>query len=218
MRLNKPARKIGITCRSVSGVVPGIGRYESSLERDLMESLRFDVCVKQVTPQPVTIQFIGPEGEPRSYTPDGLIYFKPELALKPILYEVKYRKDFRDSWKTLLPKMRAAKSYALSNGWGFEVFTEKEVRTTYLKNVKFLWPYREREISIENKSYVLSVMADLDEADAEFLVHALCRDKTNQAKFIPVIWNLVATGELGCDLDMPLNMRARLWSTGASYE
>ncbi len=64
-----PVRKIGITNRSVSGVMPNIGSYESSLERDFMEWLRFDDSVKGITPQPLTIGYSDNFNNQRSYTP-----------------------------------------------------------------------------------------------------------------------------------------------------
>ena len=113
--MNKPARKIGITTRSVSGVVPGMGRYESSLERDFMELLRFDDSIRSFQAQPVTIDYQRKDGSWGKYTPDGYFKYAEHLALPPVLYEIKYRKDFRDEWKSLMPKFRAAKQYGLGN-------------------------------------------------------------------------------------------------------
>lgn len=214
----KPVRKIGITNRSVSGIVPGTGRYESSLERDLMELLRFDYSVESTVPQPVTVPYVTRNGGAGEYTPDGLIYFEPELALPPVLYEVKYRRDFRDSWKELLPKFRAAKEFALNQGWQFEVYTEKEIRTPYLQNAKFLLRYKNQAISKENASHILTYLEDLKTTDPQVLLHAMCYDKDNQALFIPVLWHLIANGYVGCDLDSPLTMTSKIWTLGVPYE
>jgi hypothetical protein len=132
--------------------------------------------------------------------------------MPPILYEVKYRKDFRKDWRTLMPKFRAAKAYGSTQGWRFEVYTEREIRTPYLDNVKFLWPYVERVPSEAMKMRVLQVLWDLDYADPDLLLYALCRDPTNRAMLIPVLWHMVAIGEIGCDLCVPLNMRSKLWA------
>lgn len=111
--MDEPVRRIGITNRSVSGIVPGMGRYESSLERDFMEILRFDSCIKNFKPQPVTIDYLRSNGSSGTYTPDGYFEYASHLALPPVLYEIKYRSDFLENWKVLMPKFRAAKNYIM---------------------------------------------------------------------------------------------------------
>jgi len=211
---NIPVRKIGIGTRSITGRVPSLGKYESTLERDLMEILRFDPDIERFTPQPLTIEYYDQNGKLRSYTPDGLIHFKstPSLYITPVLYEVKYRADFRKDWKTLLPKFRAAKTYCLNHGWRFQVFTEREIRTPYLNNVKFLWPYLEQTPSSEKKIQMLQILSDLDEADPDLLLCALCNDPMNRARLIPALWHLIGIGAIGCDLNIPLTMRSRIWA------
>ncbi len=207
----KPVRKIGITSRSVSGTVPQFGRYESTLERDLMEILRFDRGVESYVPQPVTIDYVATGGKVYPYTPDGLIRFSPELHEPPVLVEVKYREDFRKDWKTLMLKFRAAKQFSLMQGWRFEVLTEREIRTPYLENARFLYQYLER-IPVESvKVQMLQVLGDLNEADPALLLCALKADADERARLIPVLWHLVATGTIGCDLDAPLTMKSLIW-------
>jgi hypothetical protein len=205
-----PVREIGVSTRGVTGNVPSLGKYESSLERDFMEILRFDLNIERFIPQPLVIEYLDQGGKLRSYTPDGLIYFKSTAT--PVLFEVKYRADFRRDWKMLMPKFRAAKAYCLNRAWRFEVFTEKEIRTSYLGNVKFLWSYRKQVPSAEMKTMVLQTLWDLDEADPDLLLCALCHDLTNRARMIPVIWHLIATGAIGCDMNLPLTMRSRIWA------
>lgn len=53
-----------------------LGRYESTLERDMMEILRFDSNVRSFLPQLLTIEYRNKEGQKRSYAPDGLIHYK----------------------------------------------------------------------------------------------------------------------------------------------
>lgn len=206
------ARKIGVTRRSLSGIVPDIGSFESSLERDFMELMRFDVQVKQIIPQPLTIGYFSVDGKSRQYTPDGLVIFQESSGLPPILYEIKYREDFKDSWKQLMPKFRASKKIAMSKGWYFNVFTEKEIRNTFLVNVKFLWPYRNRSFDKAVTHHVLTIMSDLQEADPALLSAAIYSAKLNQAKVIPVIWHLIANGRIGCDLDLKLTMHSKIWT------
>ncbi|HIM96914.1 MAG TPA: heteromeric transposase endonuclease subunit TnsA [Gammaproteobacteria bacterium] len=212
--MSTPVRRIGITNRSVSGIVPGMGRYESSLERDFMEILRFDSNIKSFKPQPVVIDYWREDGSSGTYTPDGYFEYASHLAHAPILYEIKYRADFRENWKTLIPKFRAAKDYCLSRGWVFRVFTENEIRTSYLDNVKFLTPYKERTIPDDLKHTILLHLYDLKNTDADLLLSAICRDKMNRARLIPALWHLIAQGEIGSELTEPLTMRSSIWTLG----
>lgn len=205
-------RSIGVTTRSVSGVVPSIGSYESTLERDFMELTRFEDAYKELVPQPITIGYINSQGKPSQYTPDGLITFRNELEIAPILYEIKYREDFRGSWRTLLPKFRAAKQYAFNRGWVFKVYTEREIRTQQLMNIKFLWPFKHRQFEEPMLNYILKIMSDLQEADPALLASALFSSQKQQAQAIPAIWYLIATSRIGCNLDKPLTMHSRIWT------
>lgn len=206
------ARLIGITNRSVSGVVPDIGAYESALERDFMELSRFDGAVEKIISQPLAITYRDRAGIDRTYTPDGLMFYKENLNIPPVLYEIKYRADFKSTLRQLLPKLRAAKRTASRRGFIFKVFTEKDIRTAYLSNIKFLWPYKNRTVEPAMSEHVLTVLSDLQEADPELLLMAICSNDKNRALMIPVLWNLVAHFHIGCDLDKPLTMQSLLWS------
>lgn len=208
------ARQIGMTTRSVSGIVPGLGPYESTLERDLMEIIRFEGAFESFLAQPVKIQYPGQGGRKmRTYTPDGLIHFKPSLARKPLLYEVKFRENFREKWRELMPAFRAAKSYCESIGWEFRVFTEVEIRTPFLKNAKFLWPFKELDSDTAMVETLMSKVND-DGITVEALLDQI--DEVDRTLFIPPLWNLVANRVIHCDLNHTLSLKSLLW-TGSNY-
>lgn len=213
---NPPVRNIVPGPRGVTGKVPHLGKYESTLERDFMEILRFDPNIEEFTPQPLKLEFIDKEGKKRSYTPDGLIKFKSTSlpTHDPILFEVKYRADFRKDWKILVQKYRAAKLYCIPKGWRFRVYTECEIRTQYLINVRFLAQFQDRKPDAGTKAHILQILEDLDSVEIDVLLFALCKDKTNRAMMIPYVWHLVANGDIDCDLDLPLNMQSILIPCG----
>jgi len=93
----KQTRKIGPTRRSVSGYVSFHGNtpmpYESTLERDFLVKMDFDLEVLDVIPQPVQIPFFARNGQKYTYTPDYLVYFRlgdrsPCNYPRPLLVEV----------------------------------------------------------------------------------------------------------------------------------
>ncbi|WPO67191.1 heteromeric transposase endonuclease subunit TnsA [Acinetobacter haemolyticus] len=208
-------RQIGIQTRSMTGVVPDFGQFESSLERDFMELIRFDKNIELYTPQPLVISYIDKDNKKRSYTPDGLVEYRtdilPAKEMKPVLCEIKYRADFRADWKNLMPRFRAAKVFANEQGWDFQVFTEVEIRTPYLKNVRFLSGYLSDSYEIELQETILEKLSDLRESDPQTIMFILFRDKWMRASALPTLWYLIAMKRIGCELSEPLTMNSRIW-------
>ena len=211
-----PVRKIGIKNFSIRGNMPEGPEYESSLERDFMELTRFDRNIKLYTAQPLIVDYVDAEGKARVYYPDAFIEYRrdiyPAREMPHVLCEIKYRSNFRQQWRELLPKFRAAKQFATERGWEFKVFTEKEIRTPYLKNVKFLWAYRERPRNAGIADLVLLHLSELRETDPEALMCSLFRDRWKRAEALPDLWYLIANHQVGCDLSEPLTMQTTIWT------
>lgn len=209
---HSPVRKIPIGTRSVTGTMPGGEKFESTLERDLMYLLRFDLNVNHFIAQPVKIEFQDKDGGDRSYTPDILIHYRQGLV-PPVLAEVKYRDELRKNFQELRPKFKAAIRYAKEHGWRFKIFTDREIRTPYLANAKFLLAYMipAQSPSDDIMRIVLDQLRGLQKTDAETLLASIYQDKWEQAELLPVVWHLVATRRIGCDLTTPITMRSQIW-------
>lgn len=215
-----PVRTVPKNSRSLTGLVPNprtqsMAAFESSLERDFLLLLDFDPDVAFFEEQPVTIVYYDANGRRRTYTPDVLVRYRnvsPQARHpKPLLCEVKYRDDLRQHWAAYRPKFRAAQRYARQQGWRFHVVTERHVRTPYLENVKFLRPYRTLPLNDSYRTQLLSALATLEATDPARLLAAVCHDRWQQAQLLPMLWQLVATREIGTDLAQPLTMQSGLW-------
>lgn len=80
-----PVRTIPKSYRNVTGIAAstksvGAAQFESPLERDFIALLEFSPDVVRYEVQPVTIDWMDPQGKARSYTPDVLVEFVPELT------------------------------------------------------------------------------------------------------------------------------------------
>jgi len=207
----------------VSGVEPlqqpraGMKGFESSLERDLFILLDFDLNVDYYEEQPLCIEYADREGRRHTYTPDVLIYYREDITpakwMKPMLCEVKYRKDLFANWPEIKPKIRAGRKYARERGWKFQIVTECEIRTTYLNNVKFLRQYRQIKPNSADKRLLLDTLHELREADPETVLLAIYKDPLNRAQLLPTLWHLLATGVIDTDITQPLTMHSRIWAT-----
>jgi len=211
-----PIRAIPKNYRNVTGISSsaksnGESAFESTLERDFYALLEFDNKVHRYEVQPIKLTY-PLEGKARTYTPDVLVEYVESAQVRTTLFEVKYRSDLKDNWSTLKPKFKAAIRYANSVGWRFRLVTELEIRTTYLNNIKFLQPFRNRVVNDAFETMLLRRIAEIRECDASTLLVAVFRDRWSQAELIPSLWRLVAIGSIGANLHQPLTMSARLWS------
>lgn len=198
-----PVRRIGIQTRSMTGTMPCGNRYESSLERDLMELLRMDSDFLEYHAQPVKIRFVNEQtGRETTYVPDGLIFWRS--SRRPWLVEVKPREECVGQFRPFLRKFRAARAYARSRDWHFCVLTEAAIRGQRLQNLKFLHRFRsypkqevvQREIEaiVNRESVTVGELLRLLEA------RSLAREIA-----VGEIWRMVAHGQLAVDLDKPIN-------------
>lgn len=212
-----PVRKVPTSRRSLTGAVASRrdGRMvasESSLERDLLVLLDFDPAVERYEEQPVRIEYRDAGGRSRTYTPDVLVHFRQDIApgspTTPLLYEVKYRRDLFDNWREIKPKVRAGRAYARERGWRFKIITEREIRTPYLENARFLRQYLRLQPGDGERRRLLDRLRETGESDPESLLLAIHPEPVKRAELLPALWHLVAAGEIHADLGRPLNMRS----------
>jgi len=214
---DKGVRRIPINVRSLTGTVNGQD-FESSLERDLLLLVHWDKEVEWYQSQPVKINYIDPLGNARNYTPDLFVSYRAikqangeTITRKPLLCEVKYREDFREQWKELKPKFRAARAYANEFGYEFRVFTEREIRTDYLANVQFLWSYRFATFHQHHYEKLNLVLNEMRETNISALLDACYSSKTLRGEALWTVWCMIARYWIKCDLGKPLTMQTRIW-------
>ncbi|WP_293725766.1 TnsA endonuclease N-terminal domain-containing protein [Thiolapillus sp.] len=172
-------RKIPRNYRVITGCVASeksannAAEFEGSLERDLYHMLDFDWTVEHFEEQPVEIRYKDARGKTRKYTPDVLIKYVPEVDRKPVLAEVKFRKELKEQWREFKPRFRAALRFAKENGWVFRLLTEREIRTQSLLNTKFLRRFKNRNVEEEDMHRILHQLARSGEITPADLYHQL---------------------------------------------
>jgi len=177
---------------------------ESTLERDWLILQEFDSSVERYEEQPVRIEYRDENGRRCYYTPDLLVFYNDGKL--PLLCEVKYRGELKQKWKEMKPKIRAARVYAREKGWRFRVFTEREIRTPFLANAKFLRHHRRAEPDDQLQTMIFEKLRKMRRATPSRLMNALHRDPLKRAEMIPVLWYLVAIRQIHADLTQPLTM------------
>ena len=219
--VTEPVRNILPSSYSIRGQINSsknsrAAQYESSLERDLLQLLEFDKQVESYCEQPVTIEYVH-EGRIRHYTPDVLVYYREDLAqtqtIRPQLCEVKYRADLKQNWAELKPKFRAAMHYAAEKGWRFKLMTEREIRTDYLLNVRFLLNYLgpHAQVTQMDQGLLMSLLRDIRLTTGEELLLMATADRVKRAELLYTLWHLVAVGLIHCDLTTELSLQTEIW-------
>ena len=212
-----PVRKIPKNYRNVTGVAAsgkavGPAQFESTLERDFLALLDFSQEVERYEVQPIKIEWRDERGDTRSYTPDVLIEFIPELNRQPWLCEVKYRADIKKHWATLHPKFIQGIRSAKQRSWRFRLITEIEIRTPLLANVRFLAAFRLRSVPTADTENLLETLAAVRKTTPSDLLQTITDDAWRRAEYIPTLWHLLACHRIGADLDTELTMDSPIWS------
>ena len=219
------ARKIGYGRRSLTGMLtsarktPGLGRFESSLERDLFTLLEFDRRVIAWHPQPVTLPVpAGPGRRASRYTPDVNIEYAAEPDSKILhrveLCEVKYREELRRDWTKLKPRLRVGMRYARQNGWAFRIYTEVEIRTPRLDNARFFLGYVGRRTAEADMTRLELALKGIGMGSPNQLFETAGLIENERGRLLGVLWHMIAIGRIEMDFDQALTMQSPLWCSG----
>lgn len=216
---NMPVRKIPKNYLSVTGDFSSRknGRslgYESLLERDLMMILEFDDFVERFEEQPVRIPIKIPGKARTAYVPDILIHYVTSPSgetPRPTLGEVKHTSDLEKNRAKYAPKFEAAANYANERNWEWRIFTEKNIRSSYLDNLKFLREYHSSEPDTASLNKVISHLKNARcSMKVESLLQKLCTTDLDTLSIAPAIWHLIATKRIAANLKAPLDMATKL--------
>lgn len=207
------ARKIPLNHRTITGFVQtnkggDYTGFESSLERDALILLEFNPLVKSYSTQHRKFHYEN-EGKKRHYTPDIFVTYYDDTSL---YIEVKYREDLKKDWITLKPKFKAViKELSMSKNIRFKIWTEKEIRSNYLKNATFLLPYKQRDCEQYQLEMILKVISRLGKTNPKDTINVCASTFESQAEFLNTLWYAIANFIVKTDLSQPLSMQSKIW-------
>ena len=119
--------------------------FDTPLALDYMKVLEFDETVQSYQEWPCVVHYREDLIETH-YTPDVLVHYWRSGAVqrKPLLVEIKSEGDMKANAQAYQSRFAAARKFAKANGWEFVILTEKEIRTPFLSNARFLLPFKNR--------------------------------------------------------------------------
>lgn len=151
----------------------------------------------------------------RVYVPDLLVTYRCSPSgnqRSPELVEIKKREYLDRHAETYREKFAAATVVAEERGWVFVTRTEIDIRTQHVQNLKFLHRYRHTPADPVAVERLLAAMRRLDSPTTpETLLGSLADTLEMRAGLIPVLWHLVAHGEIQADLQIPLTDSTQLF-------
>lgn len=207
-------RKIPLNYRNITGVAHSAQTgdptpFESPLERDFIEIIRFDTAiVRSYESQTPVIHYEDENGRARRYTPDLYVEYADG---RKVIYEVKPRELLWKNWSELKPKFKQAIRYGRRHGIKFKIITEVEIRTDYLRNIKFLSGYRSSEPYDPRYRLLLDKLHTMESSSPNELIRIVGHDLSTQAELLHILWRLLADHLIDADLCEPLSMDSPIW-------
>ncbi|MFZ6723615.1 TnsA endonuclease N-terminal domain-containing protein [Undibacterium sp. Ji49W] len=211
------ARKIPKNYLSVTGSFASqkndqMAGFESILEKEFLLLLDFDETVERFEVQEVTIPV---PGVPKGYTPDVLIYYKPnpltgEIPV-PVLTEVKHTDDLERNREKYKSKFALADEYARKHGWEFRITTQVDIRTKRLQNIKFLREYRNIQPDGSDRHQLISIATSYNgEFRLKDILQRLAPNDDAQLHWLPVIWHAILKKDLIADWNQLIDYQTLL--------
>lgn len=211
----RPVRDLRMSRRCLTGRIAlsagGNAAFESSLERDWLIALDFDPAVISIKVQPFSIQYED-DGRRRRYTPDILAEaVLPNGRRITTVYEVKPLDELRNDWHSYRARFKAAIRHCRAQGWRFKIVTEREIRTPYVVNAKFLRRYRTIPEQLHTAQQLAYTLRALGETTPQALLAAAYLTEEKRMAALSELWRLVSIRQVGAILTEPLTMRSPIW-------
>ena len=182
--------------------------FESSLERDCLIRLDFELAGRILKPQPFTLEYaIGTKT--RHYTPDLLVQYGPSENRPLEVIEVKFAADLQDEIAKHRDKFEAMRTFCATQSWDFRILTEKEIRgDAFLENATFLRRYLNSERNDEHAWLICSMLKTLRSATADELIVQTFQASSMRATGLWTLWSLIANQFIVFDWALPLRVNS----------
>ena len=164
--------------------------------------------------QPAHISHLNKQGTRMHYAPEALVIFKPdpETSVRPpsLLVEIRYRKEYCNTYLESREKMKTLRQYAKGRGWDFKIVTDREIHKTAFSNLSFLAAFRERDPNLRHMGKIYLQMYRKSKTHARELLSAITRDTSKQMEIVQTLWWMVANAKLRVDIFKPISMQSSI--------
>lgn len=186
--------------------------FEGGVEKDFYAVMEHQPSITRIDTQQITIQYRS-GGRKRNYTPEALISFCPSLGRSPILAEVKDRETLRKEFADFRERFGAAIRFGRENGYEFRIYTEVEIRTPYLANLRLLRIHRDHEFS-ERIAWVKEIVQQDQAINFRTALELLEKKEHERAVNLSLLYHSLSRNHISANLFYPLGYETRLHESG----
>lgn len=203
--------------------------FDSPLSRDYMVTLDFNPEILSFEPKPLTLTYTY-DRKRRTYTPQLIVHFCRGNAgsKSPWLVDVRSERDLKINQREFDARFTVAETACKERGWTFKVFSEKDIRTPYLSNARFLLPFRRYDafepehtllreaVPVGGSTTPAEMIAAVEsrmKADASLRISVAGDEATRQGRLLSMVWKLAADGVIVADYHRAkIDVDTKVWS------
>ncbi|MCZ8354635.1 MAG: Tn7 transposase TnsA N-terminal domain-containing protein [Chryseotalea sp.] len=184
--------------------------FESLIEKDFLELVDYDDEVKKVTSQPLTIK-VDPKYEldKKTYTPDFLVEFNPELKKKNQLIEIKPEIRVKKNQEFFNKLSEVVNDYCKPFNQEFLIVTENTIRNDFLTNISKLNYYKSQGYNQILANQIIQVLKSRSVSILELL--NILKSTNHEQEITHSIWCMLSLKKIGCNLKEKINLKTILF-------
>jgi len=217
MKISMKRREQKYVYNSISGYFSFKGKkqiwYESNLEKNFLHMISFSDSVIDIESQPFTIEYMN-EGKLRKYTPDFLVFFKPDgyKSQKPLLVEVKRREELLKKFPVFNPKFKAGIRHAADEGYHFKIYDERRIYGPYYENIKYLKSFTRSVFDEQEVRKITDYLSAIGHTSINNTVSYLYKTEEEAINGLRHIYQLLLRKTITADLQIPISNDTVIWN------
>lgn len=215
-----PQRKIKKSYRSVTGHFPSLKNhrniaYESTLERKLFLTLEFDKEVESYMEQPqINIQH---KRNTKIYSSDCYVKYVESSTKKDSIIEAKYVSELEKKKDELEVKFNNVQNAVDQINMDFIIFTDETFTNTYIKNLDFLYRYKQQKVNSKFDEKILNTLTNTPISAFDH-ANSLSQTKHDYFQISNAIWALVTQNKICTNLHKAeITMNTLIWKNNECH-
>jgi uncharacterized protein (DUF2164 family) len=176
------------------------------LESDYLHSLEFNKYVRRYIVKPFIFDYLD-GNMVKPFIPN--IYFENWDNEKHLQYVVDSEND--EKLTPMVPEL--FKEFCIANRITFSIVTEKDIRTPFLSNSKFLLDFINPKMGFNfyDTIFIISILEKNNRITVSELLSIISDDIEKKAEMLYVVWYMISNNLIYCDLYKRLSMDTIVW-------
>jgi len=176
--------------------------------------ISFSDSVADIKSQPCTIEYQH-DGKCRKYTPDFLVFFKPndrDSHPKPLLVEVKRREELLKKFSEFKPKFKVGIRHAFDEGYHFKIYDERRIYGPYYENIIYLKSFSRSLCDEQELNRITDYLSAVGYTTISNIVSYLYKTEEEAMNGLRHIYQLILRKSITADLQIPISNDTVIWN------